>query len=169
MRTKTFALIACTLLSSCAGFEPMYGTAFQTKQSAETQDILSQIAVDNLANSSGVYLRNELVDRFHTNGSPVNPKYILGLSDINESIIDLDITKSSDATRGQLRLNTTMYLRDAQTNEIVLERPLRAVSSYNILTSKFATRVTEDSTRKNALENLARQVEQQISLYLKKQ
>lgn len=168
MKKRYFALIACTLLSSCAGFEPMYGTAFKTKESAETQSVLSEVAIDNLKDSAGVYLRNDLIDRFYTNGTPTNPKYTLSLSDISESIIDLDITKSSDATRGQLRLNTTMYLRDMQTNEVVLERPLHAVSSYNILTSKFATRVTEESTRKNALDNLARQIEQQIGLYLKR-
>lgn len=166
MRTKTFALIACTLLSSCAGFEPMYGTHFKSEQSAEAQSVLSQIAIDNIADSSGVTLKNELIDRFHTNGSPTNPLYILNISDLKESIIDLDITKSSDATRGQLRISTTMILRDAKTGEAVLQRDLHAVSSYNILTSKFATRVTENNTRTNALENLARQIEQQITLYV---
>lgn len=146
----------------------MYGTAFQSTQSAETQSVLSQIAIDNLPDADGVYLRNALIDRFYTNGTPTNTKYALSLSDVTESLIDLDITKNSDATRGQLRLDTIMYLRDTETNEVVLERPLRAVSSFNILTSKFATRVTEENTRKNALDNLARQIEQQIGLYLKR-
>lgn len=167
MRNKLI-LFSVTLLSACAGFEPMYGTAFQSTQSAETQSVLSRVAIDNLPDADGVYLRNALIDRFHTSGTPVNPQYSLSLSDVTESLIDLDITKNSDATRGQLRLDTTMYLRDVTTNEVVLERPLRAVSSFNILTSKFATRVTEESTRKNALDNLARQIEQQIGLYLKR-
>lgn len=168
MKIIYIALMGCTVLTAC-GFEPMYGTAFQSTQSAaDVQGDLSQIEIGNLPDREGVYLRNALIDRFYRQGNPVNPKYSLSLSSIEEELIDLDITKNSDATRGQLKISTTMYLRDMATGEIVLERPLRSISSYNILTSEFTTRVSEENTRKNALDNIARQIELQIGLYLKR-
>ncbi|MCB1783588.1 MAG: hypothetical protein KDI13_06290 [Alphaproteobacteria bacterium] len=153
------------VLPSC-GFTPMYGTAFQSKQQADIQAELAQVEIANIPNSEGQYLRNALIDRFYKDQRPENPRYTLKISQIRESKVDLDITKTSDATRGQLRLNTEMVLIDNQTEAAVLTRKLATVSSYNILSSEFATRVSEDNTRKNALDELARQAELQIGLYL---
>lgn len=146
----------------------MYGTAFQSEASLEAQQELSQITIGNIPNREGQYLRNALIDRFYRDGYPSQSRYTLNVGNINENIIDLDITKSADATRGQIKLSTQMTLTDLQSGEVVLTRPLRAIGSFNILTSEFATRVTEENARKNALDNLAQQIEQQIVLFLKR-
>ena len=159
--------MAATSLSAC-GFEPMYGTAFQSTQGADVQAEFSQIEIGNIKDKSGQYLRNALIDRFYRDGRPQNPRYTLNISDISEGVIDLDVTKNSDATRAQLRLDTAMSLVDNESGEVVLERPLRTISSFNVLTSEFATRVSEENTRKNALDNLARQIEMQIGLFFKR-
>lgn len=163
-----FGVFSGFLLLSGCGFHPMHGTAFQDEAGIAFQQELTQIEISNIPDSSGQYLRNALIDRFYLDARPENPRYVLNISPIRESIIDLDITKTSDATRGQLRLNTEMNLVDQESGEIVLTRKLGTVTSYNILTSEFATRVSEDNTRKNALDDLARQVELQIGLYLKR-
>lgn len=168
MKKPVFALLTVALLASC-GFEPMYGTAFQSgSEKADIQAELSQVAISNIPDRSGQYLRNALIDKFYQNSRPASPKYTLVVGAIQESIIDLDITKNSNATRGQMRLSTTLTLTDNVTGESVLQRPITSVASYNILTSEFATRVSENNTRKNALDDLAGQIELQIGLYLKR-
>lgn len=155
----------CLLASGC-GFHPMYGKNKYTPVSAE--DFLAAVKIGNIPDYEGQFLRNALIDRFYRYERPENPVYALDVSRISETLADLDITKSSDATRGQLKLKTSLRLADLRTGKIVLERNLQAITSYNILGSEFASRVTEENARKNALEDLARQIELHISLYLKR-
>lgn len=160
--TAGLALTAC-------GFEPMYGSGATLKSGDENiQSVLAQVEIDNIPDRSGQILRNNLIDRFYRNGRPASPDYVLKVSGIQETVIDLDITEESDATRSQLRLNTTMQLVEKSTGEIVLSRNLSSVSSYNVLVSEFATRVSENNTRETVLNDLARQIELQIGLYLRR-
>ena len=61
-----------------------------------------------------------------------------------------------------------MSLIDKKTGQIVLTRPLLAITSHNVLESEFSTLVTEQSAREAALNDLARQIERQLSLYFSK-
>jgi len=162
---KTTLLLTLLALSAC-GFHPVYGVNRYTAVGVE--DKLAAISIQNIPNREGQYLRNALIDRFYRDGRPQSPRYALSLDPIEESKTDLDITKNSDATRGQLRLQTTMHLQDIDTGKILLERELQTISSYNILSSEFTNGVSEQNTRENALDDLARQVEQQIGLVFKK-
>ncbi|MBI1300562.1 MAG: hypothetical protein GC137_02790 [Alphaproteobacteria bacterium] len=167
---KKLVLIATVglALTGC-GFEPMYGSgATLSSGDKNIQSILAQVEIDNIPDRSGQILRNNLIDRFYRDGRPVNPDYVLKVATIKESTIDLDITEESDATRSQLRLSTTMSLVNKETGDIVLSRDINAVSSYNVLVSEFATRVSENSTRETVLNDLARQIELQIGLYLRR-
>ena len=168
MKKILFVTSACLCLSAC-GFEPIYGTKMQSNAGQESVEAqLSQVAINGIPDREGQFLRNVLIDKFYRNGRPQNISYTLHVQPINESIVDLDITKSSDATRAQLRLKTLMTLKDETTGEVVLTRNLKSIASYNVLTSEFATRVSAQNTRENALYDLARQIELQISLYLKR-
>jgi LPS-assembly lipoprotein len=109
-------------------------------------------------------LRNALIDRLYQNGYPNAPIATLKVSPIQETRNELDLTKSSDATRAQLRMSSTMTLTD-KSGAVVLTRPLKTITSFNILGSEFATRVTEESARESGLQDLARQVELNLSLY----
>ena len=168
MKKILFVTSACLCLSAC-GFEPIYGTRMQSNAGQESvQSQLAQVGIDGIPDREGQFLRNALIDRFYRNGRPQNIGYTLHINTISESTVDLDITKSSDATRAQLRLTTSMILKDETIGDIVLTRDLRSIASYNVLTSEFATRVSAQNTRENALHDLARQIELQISLYLKR-
>ena len=70
--------------------------------------------LNNIPDREGQILRNHLIDRFHRNGIIQPYRYILDATPIEESIRDLDITKTSDSTRAQLRLKTTITLRDVK-------------------------------------------------------
>jgi LPS-assembly lipoprotein len=159
------ALLTVLLLAACAGFHPVYGVNKYTHTGVEEK--LSTVEIANIPNREGQYLRNALIDRFYRESRPSNTKHTLIIQPIRETLIDLDITKSSDATRGQLRLDTVMQLQGSG-GEILLTHPLRVITSYNILGSEFATRVTEDNARTNALDDLARQIETRLTLYFKR-
>ena len=154
-----FGLTAC-------GFRPLYGESSQQQQSAAAE--LSNVRIGNIPDREGQYLRNALIDRFYQHGYPQNPRYTLEVSPVIETRTDLDITKSADTTRSQLKLRTTIVLRDTYDNKTVLKRDLLSVTSYNTLQSQYTTRVSEENTRLNALDDLARQIELQLSLYFQR-
>ncbi len=162
---KFLTLFSILLLTAC-GFHPVYGVNKYTATGVE--ETLAQIEISNIPDRKGQILRNALIDRFYREGRPVNALYTLSIKPIQESTSKLDITKNDDATRGQLRLNTSISLKDNHTGETVLERSLQTIASYNILAGEFATRVSKDSTRLNAINDLARQIEQQVGLYFKR-
>jgi LPS-assembly lipoprotein len=149
------ALLVILLTLSACGFAPVYSDA--------TPAAFAAVEVSTIPNESGIYLRNAVVDRLHAHGAG-EPRWTLMLSPVAESVADLDITKSAEATRAQFRASTTLRLTDAD-GRVVLTRELRAITSYNILASEFTNRVSRDAARRWALEELARQAEQALALY----
>lgn len=152
-----FLLSLPFILAAC-GFTPMYGKN-------DVMTALDMIAIENIPNREGQFLRNALVDRFYRHGRPSNFAYLLKIEPLEENLTDLDITKNSSATRAQLRMSTTMSLLDRMTGDTLIERPLTAVTSYNVLQSQFTTRVSEQDARDAAISELARQIETQLALY----
>ncbi len=168
MKKILFVTSACLCISAC-GFQPMYGTSMNSSsEHNNVESNLAQIDIGSIPNREGQFLRNALIDRFYRDGRPQNPVYNLQIAPIKEKTVDLDITKNSDATRAQLFVSTSMKLIDSSTGEVVLDRKLKSIASYNVLTSEFATRISAQNMRENALNDLARQIELQISLYLKR-
>lgn len=164
-----FLYITALLLLSACGFSPVYGTYNDSASKIKTSTFLSNIKIEPLPDRKGQYLRNALIDRFYKNGYPKNPKYQLSIGTLNEKKTAFDITIESEATRYQLKISTNLNLKDLKTNNIILKRNIYSVSSYNVLTSEFTTRVSEQNAREAILNDLARQIEQQIALYLNRQ
>lgn len=176
-------ILPCLILASC-GWEPMYGGSvgssgstnvgvgasmdFTPKSFQSVRAGLNRIEINAVRDAEGVYLRNALIDRFYSNGYPENPVYTLSIGDINQSTYDFDITVDSEATRRQLTVAASMTLIDKQTGEIALQRSVKSSSSYDVLGSQFTTRVAEQDVREAALDDIARQIEQQIVLYFKR-
>jgi LPS-assembly lipoprotein len=161
-RVLSFVFVAF-ILTSC-GFRPMYGDAAQSKMSAQKNGGYD-VAISVIPDQTGQYLRNLLIDRMYQNGYPQSPRYQLNVAPISELEQSLAIAKSAESTRSQLRLTTRLELIDNATGASVLSRDVMAISSYNILVSEFATRVTEENARTNAINDLARQIELQLGLY----
>lgn len=154
------------ILCAC-GFSPVYGT-LGTGSDYGNEDLLTYITIDNIPNREGQILRNELIDRFYRNeGRPINPQFRLSVDDLTENLTDLDITETADSTRGQIKMDAIVSLVDLKTGERLMERRVQAISSYNILGSEYASRVSEQNNRENALKNLARQIEMHVMLYFK--
>ncbi|MFN3826368.1 MAG: LPS assembly lipoprotein LptE [Micavibrio sp.] len=154
---------ALFVLAGC-GFQPLYGDhSLSTSQAV--RDSLNSIKITNIPDQSGQYLKNALMDRLYSQGRPgANARYTLNVADLSEGITNLDITKTSDSTRAQLAISTSIRLVDAKGEELLV-RPLRAVTSFNILDSQFTTRIAEDAARRQVLDDLSRQIEMQLLLY----
>lgn len=163
---RAFFLCAVLLLTGC-GFSPLYGTRHDTGAAAVGSGF-DAIFIANIPDRQGQYLRNALIDRLYAHGRPAAPRYTLTIAPVNQKKRDLDITKSASATRAQLRLDTTMTLSDNVDGKVLLKRDLLAITSYNILQSQFTTRVSQDDAQRSGLDDLARQIEQQLALYFSK-
>ena len=160
---RTLIVIALLSMTAC-GFKPLYGTQSESTSYAAMNDIY----IDNIPNREGQFLRNELMDLLYSKGRPANPVYNLHVSPIEETKTNLDLTISADATRAQLRLDTTIRLTEKDTGVLLLEREMTTITSYNILQSQFTTRVSETNTRENALRDLAKQIQLQLGLYFQR-
>ncbi len=158
------ALVSILMLASC-GFTPIYGSQSGAKSGVAATKGLDNVDIDIIPNAEGVALRNALIDRFYANGYPSNPRYRLSVAPIIEDVIDFDITVESETTSRQLKLSTILGLMDLQTGEVVLKRKIQAYASYNVIGSQFTTRVSEADSREAAINDLARQIETQLSLY----
>lgn len=153
------------VLSGC-GFHPVYGVNKHTATGVEAY--LESVSIGGIPDREGQYLRNALIDRFYRDGRPRHTRYDLTFSPIRERQRNLDVTIDSDTTRAQLTLLTSLTMSDKQTGDVVLKRNLQSTASYNVLGSEFANRVSEQSTRENILDDLARQIEMQIGLHFKR-
>lgn len=164
---RLITLIAGLLLLSGCGFTPVYGTQANQGNTSVSSE-LSQIYIANIPDRIGQMLRNNLIDRFYRDSRPPSAGYTLEINDLREQNIGLDITKTSDSTRAQMRLDGTLVLKKNGSTEILLTRNIRAITSYNILGSEFATRVTQNDARENAIASFAEQIEIQLGLYFKR-
>lgn len=156
-------ILSVSLVLAACGFTPMYASGGKDASAG-----LSKVEIATIPDAEGVFLRNALIDRFYQDGYPVSPSHRLEISKIAEQERDLDITIESEATRKQVYLTTGLILKDMKTGEAVLSRTLNAITSYNVLGTQFTTRISENDAREAALSDLARQIEMQVALYLKK-
>lgn len=159
-------ILSLFILTSC-GFAPVYGSKSSNNDNAvaSVKNNLQNIEIAIIPDREGQFLRNALIDNFYHSGAPSNPKYILKINPITELNYNLDITIDSEATRRQIKLSTQMSLIDKESGRTLLTRDVLSIASHNVLDSEFSTIVTEQNARENALNDLARQIEREISLY----
>jgi LPS-assembly lipoprotein len=168
-----FVIVTLILYLSACGFEPAYSTLKDSQKvagqsSTTTRALLADIRIPTIPDREGQILRNALIDRFYIDGAPINPDFTLTVNRVNVLIRNLDITVSADTTRAELRTTTRYTLTDTKTGAAVLSNSITGLTSYNVLGSEFATRVSENAALENALRDMARQIELGIVLYLER-
>lgn len=164
---RLLAALSLLLVAAC-GFTPLYGSGNTGSSGLSATQGLDQVDIDLIPDEEGVYVRNILIDQFYRGGYPSSPRFRLSVTPIQEQIVYLDITVDSESTRRQITVRSTLQLIDLSTGETVLNRAVSAISSYNVIGSQFTTRVSENDAREGALADLARQIETQVALYLKR-
>lgn len=161
---KYLMLIACLCVAAC-GFRPLYQG---TDTFSGGTSVLDRISIDEkTGGASGLMLENALIDRFYNNGYPENTPYVLNVS-IVENYRNIVIQKNSTTTRAQLVERAVYELKNKETNEVVDSGTIRAVSSYNILSSQYTTLVTQNQAREMAIKELADKLTMRMAVVLEK-
>ena len=155
-------LIGIALALSACGFAPLYGRA--DNQAASPVDHMAAVRILPLPDRTGQQMHNLLRDRLNPIGQPPKPVYELGLR-ISESRQELGIRKDETATRANLNLAVRFTLKSVQTGRTLYNGKVNSVSSYNILTSPFATGFSEADARARALREIADSIRTRLGIY----
>ncbi|MAN78994.1 MAG: hypothetical protein CMM77_00865 [Rhodospirillaceae bacterium] len=162
--------LAAGTLSGC-GFRPLYGRS----GGRDLGDTLAQVEIAPVRNNTldgrdtarvGQQLHNALLEGLSPRGASSQQIYRL-IATLNESISSLAVQKSADATRADLTLNSSFTLWDLRTGDQLYSGNSRAVSSFNILNSEFATLMAEKGARDGAVRQLADDIRLKVAIFLK--
>lgn len=157
-------------LSGC-GFRPLYGRS----SGVDLGDALARVEIAPVQNNTpdsrdtarvGQQLHNMLLEGLAPRGASGEQVYRLIVT-LNESISSLAVQKSADATRADLTLTSSFHLVDLRTGLELYGANSRAVSSFNILNSEFATLMAEKGARDRAVRQLGDDIRLKIAIFLK--
>ena len=155
-------LIGIAFVLSACGFTPLYGGA--DSQAMSPVDHMAAVRISPLPDRIGQQMHNLLRDRLNPIGQPREPVYALDLR-ISESRQELGIRKDETATRANLNLSVRFTLKSIQTGAGLYSGEVDSVSSYNILTSPFATGFSETDARARALREIADSIRTRLGIY----
>jgi LPS-assembly lipoprotein len=155
-------VIGLALALSACGFRPLYGDT--DSQAMSPVDHMAAIRISPLPDRIGQQMHNLLRDRLNPTGQPREPVYSLGIR-LSESRSELGIRKDETATRANLNLSAKFTLSAARTGDLLYGGHIKSVSSFNILTSPFATGFSEADARERALRELADGIRTRLGIY----
>lgn len=155
--------IAVLGLSACAGYSPIN----KNFDDATTSEIhVENVEVVNAPRKVGArqnaqYLKQILTRRF-TGGANAPLRLNMNLTQSERNIsFRLDAT----AERALLTIDSTAFVRD-ELNKVLATIETRTDAAYEIQTSPFATQANREQASRSALENLARDLQRQLNLFL---
>ena len=159
-----FAIIIA--LSSC-GFSPLYARSEHPAGTAETAEsnALSRIDVATIAGRGGQLLHNRLNDILSPSG---RPQFRLDVQ-LTENIDDFGIRRDTSATFARMTVSANFKLFDLSRPDAqpLVTGTVRAINSYNILQSTFATLSAEEDARARASEQLGGDIRIRLAAYFK--
>ena len=158
------AAAALLALSGC-GYRPVYGEQSAAVSGEGARANLGSVKVLGIADRRGQLLRNYLVDRMTPRGEPAAPRYILSVT-TSESRRITDSRPDGTATRADLVVVARYSLRDATSDLVVFTERSEGLATYNLLSARFASVVSEDEARRRAVEQIADQISLQVALFL---
>jgi LPS-assembly lipoprotein len=155
-------LVGIALGLSACGFRPLYEVT--DNQAMPPVGQMAEIRISPLPDRIGQQMHNLLRDRLNPAGQPLDPAYTLDIR-LSESRTELGIRKDETATRVNLNLSAQFTLNSTQSGSRLFSDRVRTVSSYNILTSPFATGFAEDDARARALRELADAIQTRLGIF----
>jgi LPS-assembly lipoprotein len=154
--------LGCVLSLGACGFQPMHG---KNSAGAQISQEYRNIAIANIPDRDGQYLRNMLIDRLYLAGRPADARYDLQILGLNKEITNALIRKDATYTRALMKITANLKLVDRETGKAVLERKLQASGSYNLLDNQFATLISRDNLTENLLRELSDTVVTSLNLH----
>ncbi|MSP67082.1 MAG: hypothetical protein EXQ96_03085 [Alphaproteobacteria bacterium] len=152
------ALLLLFALGAC-GFTPLH---IERAAGGGASPALAQVAVEPLEGRIGYELRNRLLDRLSPSGTPAAPRYLLRLK-LHENSAPLAVQLDARVTRYNLTLDASYQMLDARQGTVLFTGNARAIGSYNVVDSPFATESSRISTGVRAARTLADDIEAQLA------
>lgn len=158
-RAALLAGAALPLLAAGCGFQPIHAERSRAGPAA-----LAQVEIELIEDRTGQMLRNALLDRFRPRGGG-GSRYSLNV-ELAETREDLGIRRDAVATRANLILVARYRVAPHGGGDPLISGSSRSISSYNILTSDFATLSARNDARERAVRQIADQIEERVAAWL---
>lgn len=163
--SKTVAaalLVGASLALAACGFRPLYGERSAASVSAPE---LAAVQIDTIPNREGQIVRNSLLDKMRPRGGAQKELYRLSIA-LSVGRESFGIRADDTATRSSMTMVASYTLSDIATGQALLSASSRAVSSYNILDSDFATYISENDAMRRTAVNLSEEIKTRIAIFL---
>ncbi len=164
-RLKLLVLPALMFLSAC-GFTPLYQSGSDGQSGLGTPSLdhsLSTIEVAPISDRVGQQMRNHLLVRLNTKGTPQYQLKII----LEQSTRGYGIRPDASITQEELTVKAHVSLLDLNTNEAppLFMETYTSRTSYDAVLSDFATLTQrEDSARRLAIE-IADRIHRRMAVY----
>jgi LPS-assembly lipoprotein len=157
-------ILVCLFLALAGcGYKPLYGE--HGTNGASVVDEMALIRIEAIPDRIGQQMYNMLRERLNPYGRPDDPKYVLSIA-LAETRENLFLEKDETATRANLTLKANFILRRVGDNAIVATGLSRAVSSYDILSSQFASVVSEEDARLRGARAISDDIRTRLAIAL---
>lgn len=156
-------IVCCGLLLAGCGYRPLYGERGAAGESVAEE--LAQVRIEAIPDRIGQQLYNLLRERLNPRGKPAAPKYALKVT-LTEQRENLFLEKDETATRANLTLKADFTLTRVEDEEVIIKGLSRAVSSYDILPSQFASVVSEEDARLRGARAISDEIKTRVALAL---
>ena len=157
---KLLASCLLLVLTGC-GFRPLYEAG---GSSDAMQEHLAGIEVAPIADRLGQQMRNRLLDRLNTSGTP-DYRLEITLAQENEGY---GIRPDAAATQEQLTLFAHVKLVNLNGETLVFEEDMRATTSYDLVLSDYAILTRREDSARRLMLDLAERVHRRLALYFSK-
>lgn len=152
----------CVLLAGC-GYQPLYGE--HGADNASVADEMALIRIESIPDRVGQEMYNMLRERLNPYGKPERPKYALKVA-LTERRDNLFLERDETATRANLTLRASFILTRIDDGSIVATGLSRSVSSYDILSSQFASVISEQDARLRGARAISDEIRTRLALAL---
>ena len=156
-------LLCLALVLAGCGYHPLYGR--HGADNASSVDEMALIRIEAIPDRIGQQMYNMLRERLNPYGKPEQPKYALSIA-LTETHENLFLEKDETATRANLTLKASFILRRLDDNSIVVSGSSRSVGSYDILSSQFASVVSEEDARERTARAISDDIRTRLALAL---
>ena len=157
-------ILVCLLLALAGcGYKPLYGE--HGTNNASVVEELAMIRIEAIPDRIGQQMYNMLRERLNPYGRPGDPKYVLSVA-LAETRENLFLEKDETATRANLTLRANFILTRVGDDAIVATGLSRAVSSYDILSSQFASVVSEEDARLRGARAISDDIRTRLAIAL---
>jgi LPS-assembly lipoprotein len=157
------AMAAALGVSGC-GYHPLYADR-SAVGGINVAGQLANVKIAGIADRRGQMIRNFLLDRMNPSGEPADPRYILTVT-TTENIAITDTRADGTATRSDLRITAHFSLRDTRSDVTVYIDQTEALGTFNLLTARFSSTVSEQETRRRVAEQVADQITRLVALFI---